>query len=157
MGRVLIPMGIVFLVFGVTGAMNNTKTISTPDLFWFFKTQFELGIFLLMLAFFLLASGKKKSSRPVMPLIQWFSRVSLTIYLLETLVSELLGKAGHLIYPGWNRTINGCLLFGALNVVLWALILFFWRKIDFRYSLEYFWVRAFRKFGKESGKLNELP
>jgi hypothetical protein len=153
----LIPLGILFLVFGVKGEMKNDKTISTPDLFWFFKTQLELGIFLLLLTVFLMASGKvqRKSSR--FPLILWFSRLSLTIYLVEALVSELFGRAGSLIVPGWNQTINGCLLFGAFNVALRAMILFFWRKTGFRYSLEYFWVMLFRKFGKESGKLKELP
>jgi len=155
--RVLIPTGILFLLYGLTGAMRYDKTISTPDFFWYFKTQFELGIFLLLFCVFLLAFRKPNRLSAKIPVILWFSRLSLTIYLLETLVSELLGKAGHLLFSGWNQTINGCLLFGAINVAIWAGILFFWRKIDFRYSLEYFWVKGFSKLGKESGKLNELP
>jgi len=154
---ILIPVGILFLVYGVAGALRFEKTISTPDFFWYYKTQLELGIFLLVLSCVLLFSGKPYRFSLKIPLVIWFSRLSLTIYLLETLVSELLGKAGHLLFPDWNQTINGCLLFGAVNVTLWAIILYFWRKIDFRYSLEYFWVKAFRKFGKESGKLKELP
>jgi len=154
---ILIPMGILFLVYGLAGAMRYDKTISTPDFFWYFKTQLELGIFLLMLSFILLAFRRARRTRAKIPLILWFSRLSLTIYLLETLVSEMLGKAGHLLFAGWNQTINGCLVFGAINVVLWAVILFFWRKIDFRYSLEYFWVKGFRRLGKESGKMEELP
>lgn len=156
-GRILVPLGILFLVFGVAGSMKIDKTISTPDLFWYFKTHFELGIFVLVLSMVLMAKKKHTGKKVRVPLIHWFSRLSLTIYLLETLVSELLGGAGSLIVPGWNLTINGCLLFGAINVALWAIILFFWRKIGFRYSLEYFWVMLFRKFGKESGKLKELP
>lgn len=155
--RLLVPIGVLFLVYGLAGAMRYEKTISTPDFFWYFKTQLELGIFLVVLSVFLLFSGKSKNRKVRIPLILWFSRLSLTIYLLETLVSELLGKAGHLIFPGWNETINGCLLFGAVNVALWICILYFWRKTDFRYSLEYFWIRLFRKMGKESGKLEELP
>lgn len=154
---ILIPMGILFLVYGLAGAMRYDKTISTPDFFWYFKTQLELGIFLLLLSVFLLAFRKAPRIKAKIPLILWFSRLSLTIYLLETLVSELLGKAGHLFFAGWNQTINGCLVFGAINVALWVVILFFWRKIDFRYSLEYFWVKGFRKLGKESGKLADLP
>jgi len=155
--RILIPMGTLFFIYGLAGAMKYDKTISTPDFFWYFKTQFELGIFLILLSVFLLAFRRARRTRVRIPLILWFSRLSLTIYLLETLVSELLGKAGHILFPGWDQTINGCLLFGAFNVALWVGILFLWRKIDFRYSLEYFWVKAFRKLGKESGKLNDLP
>jgi surface polysaccharide O-acyltransferase-like enzyme len=154
--KVLIPIGVLFLVYGIAGAMRHDKTISTPDWFWYFKTQFELGIFLLLLSVFLLTFRKGRKIKPEYPLVLWFSRLSLTIYLLETLVSELLGKAGLLIFPGWNQTINGCLLFGAVNVAIWAMILFFWRKADFRYSLEYFWVKLFSRMDKESGKLGEL-
>jgi surface polysaccharide O-acyltransferase-like enzyme len=155
--RVLIPIGILFLVYGISGAMRYEKTISTPDFFWYFKTQFELGIFLLLLSWALLARRRGKGLMVKIPLIFWFSRLSLTIYMLETLVSELLGKAGHMVFPDWNQTINGCLLFGAINVALWAGILFFWSKIGFRYSIEHFWVKLFRKFGKESAKLEEMP
>ena len=58
------------------------------------------------------------------------------------------------VVPGWNQTINGCLLFGAMNVLLWSIILFFWRKAGFRYSLEYFWVKLFRRLGKQSTKMD---
>jgi hypothetical protein len=156
-GRFMIPLGIAFLVYGVVGAMRYDKTISTPDMFWYFKTHLELGIFLLTLSAFLMGARKHGHKKSRFPLIMWFSRISLTIYLLETVVSELLGKAGQIIFPGWNETINGCLIFGALNVALWAIILYFWRKIDFRYSFEYFWVKTFSKFGKDSGKLMDLP
>lgn len=153
----LIPIGLLFLVYGISGAMRYDKTISTPDFFWYFKTQLELGIFLVTLSIFLLAFREARRIRVKLPMILWFSRLSLTIYLLETLVSELLGQLGHLLLPGWNQTINGCLVFGAVNVAFWALILWLWRKIDFRYSLEYFWVKLFRSLGKDSGKLSDLP
>ncbi len=154
--RLLIPVGILFLCYGVIGAMQHEKTISTPDYFWYFKTQFELGVFLLVLAWVILSEQAKSHTTLKLPLIRWFSRLSLTIYLLETPVSELLGELGHVMIPGWNQTINGCLVFGAINVLIWAVILYFWRKIDFRYSVEYFWVQGFKGLGKHSGKLDDL-
>ncbi|HBB91397.1 MAG TPA: hypothetical protein DC042_06685 [Bacteroidales bacterium] len=157
MGRLVIPMSIIFILYGVTGALNYDKTISTPDFFWYFKTQAELGIFLLLMVTVILGFRNQNRTRSKVPVILWFSRLSLTIYLLETLLSEVLGQGVALIFPDWNQTINGCLLFGALNVLFWAGILAIWRRIDFRYSLEYFWVKMFRRFGKESTKLDEIP
>ena len=154
--RVMIPVGVFFMIYGLTGMMSFEKTISKPDYFWYFKTSFELGLFVLMVVLcrFLPSPGSIILSR--LPLIRWFSRVSLTIYLLETTLSELLRNAGSALLPGWNETINGCLAFGAINIVIWSVILFFWQKADFRYSLEYFWVVLFRKLGKESTRLHHI-
>jgi hypothetical protein len=154
---IIIPSGLLFLIYGFYGMTKFGKSISTPDYFWYFKTNFELGIFLLMIAFTYL--GVKDGSFVLrnMKVIRWFSRVSLTIYLLETTISELMRILCLSLWPSWNQTINGCLAFGVFNVILWMLILFFWRKIDFKFSLEYFWVLLFAKTGKDSSKMGFLP
>lgn len=150
----MIPAGIGFLIYGIAGAMQFDKTISTPDYFWYFKTQFELGIFILMLLLMLLAFSKSKLFDKQVPVISWFSRVSLTIYLFEVTISELLRLAGLKIFPGWNNTINGCLLFGGVNVVVWIGILWAWQRSNYRYSVEDLWAKAFAKMGKQSSKLS---
>ena len=134
--------------------MQFDKSISKPDFFWYFKTNFELGIFILLVVPALLAQPGKKGLLAQLPLLQWFSRVSLTIYMMETTTSEFFRMLWVHVVPGWNQTINGCLLFGAMNVLLWSIILFFWRKAGFRYSLEYFWVKLFRRLGKQSTKMD---
>jgi hypothetical protein len=151
MKRIMIPIGLFFLAYGLIGCLNFEKTISTPDLFWYFKTHLELGIFMLVLLV-MLGMEKGKDTKP--SFVGWFSRVSLTIYLFETPLSEIVRLAALRIVPGWNMTINGCLLFGSVNVIIWIIILSYWRKWDFRYSLEYFWVRSFA--GKRSSKLDSL-
>lgn len=150
---VVAPLGILFLIYGLFGMMNFEKTISTPDYFWYFKTNFELGIFMLLLVFAVLFLEPKSNLLNKLSIIKWFSRISLTIYMLETTTSEIFRFVLFLIWPSWNQTINGCLLFGGLNVVLWIVILYFWRKINFKYSLEYFWVIFFNKIGKSSTKM----
>ena len=153
---VIIPAGVLFLLFGLSGMMNFEKTISTPDYFWYFKTNFELGFFLLMLSFTVLVLKPGSKILRWLPIVKWFSRVSLTIYMLETFTSEILRIIYLSVNPSWNLTINGCLGFGGLNVLLWIIILFFWRKLNFKYSLEYFWVLFFNKAGKSSTKMEAL-
>jgi hypothetical protein len=151
--RAMVPLGVFFLVYGIVGMMSFDKTISKPDFFWYFKTNFELGVFILMIV---LCRFFPSPGSPVLPrlvIIQWFSRVSLTIYLLETTVSEAFRLAGLRLFPGWNDTINGCLVFGAVNIIFWTILLFFWRRVNFKYSIEYFWVALFERLGKKSTKL----
>ncbi len=153
MKKVIIPLGLFFLVFGIAGMMNLEKTISKPDYFWYFKTNFELGVFLLLAV--LIISGLEKRSKLIkrLSLLSWFGRISLTIYLLETLVSEIMRIILHVFLPDWDQTINGCLLFGLVNIAIWAVVLVFWNRNGFKYSLEYFWVKGFHHLGKESTKL----
>ena len=154
--RSMIPTGLFFLVYGIAGMMKFEKTISKPDFFWYFKTNFELGIFILLIVFSSFTPSPGSNIFKKLTVIRWFSRVSLTIYLLETTLSEALRIPALKIVPGWDQTINGCLAFGAVNILCWALILFFWRKVNFRYSLEYFWVGFFNKLGKASTKLESV-
>jgi hypothetical protein len=139
---IFIPSGMFFLIYGLSGMMNFDKTISTPDYFWYFKTNFELGTL-----------EPKSDLLNKLSVLKWFSRISLTIYMFETTASEIFRIALHQVWPSWDQTINGCLVFGSLNVILWIVILFFWEKINFKYSLEYFWVKFFKKIGKDSTKM----
>jgi peptidoglycan/LPS O-acetylase OafA/YrhL len=152
--KVIVPLGILFVLFGLAGMMNFQKTISKPDYFWYFKTNFELGLFLLLLVFTILIFEPRTKFLNKLPIFKWFTRISLTIYMLETFVSEIIRIILHSFLPNWDQTINGCLAFGAFNIVIWIIILFFWRKVNFKYSLEYFWVRFFNRIGKQSTKMD---
>ncbi len=157
LAMVVAPAGLLFLGYGVRGMMGLPKTISTPDFFWYYKTQAELGLFLLIVVLALLVVEPRAAQWRGTAIIKDVSRISLTIYMLETSVSEIVRKAALAIAPSWNQTIEGCLWFGAVNVVLWLLIVFAWRKSGFRYSLEYFWVALFARIGKHSTKMDDLP
>jgi peptidoglycan/LPS O-acetylase OafA/YrhL len=151
--KVIIPIGLFFFIYGLVGCMNFPKTISKADYFWYFKTHLELGIFILIVTFFLLIFEFRNKKINNIPFIKWFSRVSLTVYLFETLLSEIFGKILDNLMPAWDQTINGCLIFGAVNIIIWILILWIWQKNNFKFSVEYWWVKIFRKLGKESTKI----
>ncbi len=155
--RLLYPLAAIlstaFVIFGFIGMASHDKSISVPDLFWYYKTHFELGIFFL---FLLLSLALNRFRFTHIPLIGWFSRISLTIYMFETLISELVRLPALKFFPNWNQSINGSLLFGAFNVLLWMIILIIWSRIDFKYSLEYWWVKGFNRLGKKSTKLDLL-
>ena len=152
--KVMLSIGLFFFIYGLIGCLNFPKSISQADYFWYFKTHLELGIFILVLIYFILTFELGNKRIKNIPWINYFSRISLTIYLLETPVSEIFGKILNYLIPAWNQTINGCLSFGAFNVVGWIFLLNIWRKSHFKYSLEYWWVKLFNKFSKESTKMD---
>jgi hypothetical protein len=152
--KIIIPIGFFFFIYGLVGCMIFPKTISKADYFWYFKTHLELGVFILIITFFLLTFEFRNKKIINIAFIKWFSRVSLTVYLFETILSEIIGKILNYLIPVWNQTINGCLIFGASNIIIWILILWIWQKNNFKFSLEYWWVEIFHKLGKKSTKMD---
>jgi surface polysaccharide O-acyltransferase-like enzyme len=153
LGIVCLPLGLFFLVFGFSGMTGYDKTISKPDFFWYFKTQFELGVFILMILFSVSVLESLSLIKRRLEVIKWFGRISLTIYMLETLTSELLRFGWFYVSPSWDQTINGCLTYGFANILLWIMILYLWSRKNFRYSIEYFMVKLYMYAGKKSTKL----
>ena len=153
MKKILLPIGGMLFLFGISGMAMFDKTISKPDFFWYFKTNFELGFFLFSITLIYLFFEGRKKLLSKLSFISNFSRISLTVYLLEVTLSEILGKGAGMIFPDWNQTINGALLFGFVNVCVWLAIVALWSRAKFKYSLEYFWVKLFKRLGKDSTKI----
>ena len=152
--KLVLPLGSLFVIIGIYGMSQFDRSISQPDYFWYFKTNFELGLFLIMITGVYLMFENKINFLNRLDLLTWFSRVGLTIYLSETFVSEIIRLIITPIIPAWDKTINSTLLFGILNVFVWIIILYFWNKINYKYSLEYYWVKLMLKFDKISTKLD---
>jgi len=90
--KVMIPIASFFVVYGLIGMLQFEKTISKADYFWYFKTQFELGIFIFINIFVILLFVLKDKQFNWAKFIKNFSIVSLSIYLLEVTLSEILGR-----------------------------------------------------------------
>jgi hypothetical protein len=76
--KIVIPIGSFFIAAGMIGMSQFERTIAEPDYYWYFKTIFELGAFLIMTALLPvihLNSGMVQK----MVFINWFSRISLSI------------------------------------------------------------------------------
>lgn len=151
--KIVIPVGSIFIATGMIGMSQFERTIAKPDFYWYFKTIFELGAFLMMMAL-LPVINVNSGLVQKMASIKWFSRISLSIFLLETATSEIFRMGWSLIIPSWNQTILGCILFGCFNVIAWIGILYAWRKANFKFSFEYFWVKYFNRLGKNSTKMD---
>lgn len=152
--KVVLPIGGVLLALGMLNAVRYPGTVFEVTEFWYWKMVLETGVFLLLFAGTLLVASKQtfKYGR-VWRFVEPFSRVSLSVYMLETLTSEMLRPIWFRHDIDWQQGYLGPLLLGVANVVVWTVIVFAWKRANYRYSVEYFWVRAFKLIGKSSTKL----
>jgi hypothetical protein len=123
---------------------------------WYFIVVFQLGLFLLLLAGVLLLTDVARVSwvdRLLSPLRR-LGAVSLSVFMLETVLSQILVRIGDALSPGWRLAIGPCLIFGAFNVLLWAGIVLLWSRSGFRFSMEWCTVQVYRLFGQTSQKLD---
>ncbi|RLF34122.1 MAG: hypothetical protein DRN07_00770 [Thermoplasmata archaeon] len=144
--------GAIWLIMGIAGIFIVPQNIKGVDMFWFVKVLLELGIFILMIVAFSMLFDTEKREKSL-PWLRRFGRVSFTIYILQTPLSEIFAKGLDITIPGWNMTIPAMLVFGVCNVILWAGIIALWSRYHFRYSLEWLWVRIL----KPSTKMDNIP
>lgn len=152
-------IGALWLVVGLVGlfALPTTMLEREVDLYWYFIMLFQLGLFLLIVAAALSVLDFRKDrplalTRMLKP-IRRLGTVSLSIFLGETVLSQLLVKLVDALFRGWNLNIGPCLAFGALNTLLWVGIVALWARFDFRYSMEWLTVRVYTLFRRPSHKV----
>ncbi|MHA1447518.1 MAG: hypothetical protein ACTSSN_12555, partial [Candidatus Heimdallarchaeaceae archaeon] len=73
-----------------------------------------------------------------------FSRNSLTFFLLERPISELVALILNLLIPGWNNYVWTSILFGLFMLLFWFLIAFLWNMVDFKGSFEWLLSKMFK-------------
>ena len=145
-------LGVGWLALGILGFVFIPQSIAEVDMFWFAKVMFELGVFILaVVAASLVFDVPQRQEKAAW--LRRFGRVSFTIYIVQTPLSELLAKGLDGVMPGWNMTIPAMLVFGVFNVLIWLGIIAVWSQYDFRYSLEWLWVRVV----KPSTKKDDMP
>ncbi len=144
---IIIIFGIVFLVI----------SLSLGFYAWNFIRFIQLGVYFLIIVALLSAIDFKPEDkqkkileryRPVM----WFGRTSLTILVLEVPLAEIFRLFLSLIYPNWVNDLFICVLFGLFNLAMWGIILFFWKKKNFKGSLEWLGAQIVKKASRASKK-----
>jgi len=158
------PVGImaaVWLVAGVAAYIMLPDTMLQRDIdpMWFTIMVAQVGLFLLMaigfMRFFDETSPAKAAARAkASSFVRRFGVAGLSVFMIETPVSESLVKAVSTVAPGWNDSMGNTLLFAAALVVLWGVALMFWERAGYAYSVERLLVRTMALAGKMSTKLD---
>ncbi len=91
-------------------------------------------------------------------IIRRFSFLALTLFLLESVFSISLKKLFFVIFPTVSfSSINVpiTLLYLAIILCFWSLVVWLWAKVDFKYSFEWFMVQIVGRLrGRMSNRLN---
>lgn len=155
--KYMLPLGVFLILTGLVIVALNPATIYSASWFWYGKIIAETGCFVLLFSFAILVAIRNRMSelgRRLVWLVGPLGRISLTVYMLEVTTSELLRPIWFSFDPGWSNTYAGPLLIGATNAIIWLIIAHVWKRFEYRYSVEYLWVRTNKYFGKKSTKLN---
>ncbi len=163
--RALHPVGIagfLWLIAGLGGILLLPTTMLEReiDLFWYFLTALQLGLFLIIVVTTLFLIDVKSFSLKVLEPLAYPFRImglsSLTVFLLETPLSELLAKLVSIFLPSWQLSLNWCFAFGAVNALLWIAIMIVWSRSNFKYSVEWLTMRIYAELKRPSNKLPKL-
>jgi hypothetical protein len=153
--QIFFSIGAVFLLFGVMGFVTLPPMIGRVDQAWFFKVQVELGLFLIVVVLALTLSHFRSRVTEMkrtgkISILETFGTSSLTIFLLQTPISELLAVGLSAGLPGWDQEIWPMFMFGGANLFLWITAI---RMIPNRKRLwpaESLWAGYYRLLGRVS-------
>ena len=81
-----------------------------------------------------------------------FGRASLTIFVFEAFIATVFHVILDLIVPGWNTEVYVVLIFGFFNLAFWYVVLYFWKKKDFKGSVEWTGGYIIKKLSKSVDK-----
>ena len=129
--------GATFLMLGDGGVHRGSSDTSGV------AAYLGLGIFLffqrISLKHWEFAAEKKRKVR--LDRLLWvrrFGRLSLTVYVLEPLLAELLNLFLRAVFgQTWTQSFPAVLLMGLLCVLIWHGLLRFWQRLQFKGSLEW--------------------
>jgi hypothetical protein len=161
--KFVLPIAATLITVGIAGIFSQPLQFFGASWFWYFKILFESGCFLLIFSgLTMVALHENRLRRALKNKRQWLrlfspimalSRISLTAYLLEMVTSELLRYVWFALDSDWDKSLLFCSTLAITNVAVWLCIAVMWRRANYKYSLEYFWVKMFAAFGKQSTKL----
>ena len=125
------------------------------DIFFdYIIVMFEIGFFIVVGSILMIAMFDKRVEKSVFvesdskkkfsTIFLRFSRNSLTFFLLERPISELVALLLNTLMPGWNNYIWTSILFGLFMVLFWFLIAFLWNMVDFKGSFEWILAKFFK-------------
>ena len=149
--------GALWLVAGLVGLflLPDTMLEREIDLYWYFLVLFQLGLFLLIVVGVLALADFSRlgSGGRILAAVRRMGTCSLSVFMLETVLSQLLVLVGDALWPGWRLKLELCLTFGALNAALWVGIAAIWTRFGLRYSMEWLTAQVYARFRRPSDKM----
>jgi hypothetical protein len=123
-----------------------------------FQLGFYFFLFWLGMKFIDYQSEETRDNRMkwLAPLVT-IGRLTLTIFILEGLLSVSLQRLIAPIWVDWNASVGNATLFGLINLAVWVLIIIIWKRFNFAGSVEWTSTWLVRRLsGQKSSKLDKI-
>ncbi len=153
---ILLSIGVVILAICIPQGISNTWYAA-----WGQKL-FQLGFF-----FFLFWLGmkfidyqpeetRKNRMKWLNPLVT-VGRLTLTIFILEGLLSVSLQRLIAPVWVNWNASVGNAALFGLINLAVWGVLIVIWKRYNFAGSVEWTSTWLVKTLsGQKSSKLDKI-
>ncbi len=85
-----------------------------------------------------------------------FGKLALTIYMWEGVLAAALQLIIRPLWSEWNASFFNITIFALINVLVWSIILLFWKRVDYKGSMEWNLVWVVQKLsGKRSSRFRD--
>lgn len=154
--------GVLFVVVGLFIYITAEETMLERqiDYTWYGIMVFQIGLFkLLIIGFLKLYDFRKedKEMNVISKFLYRFGIAGLTVFFIEQLFSSSIKEIMLLINKDLFLTIPISIIIGLILSVIWGLLLIVWSNYNYKYGVEYFYVKTMKKFGgsEKESKLEE--
>jgi surface polysaccharide O-acyltransferase-like enzyme len=153
---ILLSIGVVILASTIPQRLTNT---------WYgawgqklFQLGFYFSLFWLGMRFIDYRPDETREYRMkwLAPLVT-VGRLTLTIFILEGLLSVILQILIAPVWVDWNASVANTTLFGLINLAVWSVIIIIWKRYNFAGSVEWLSAWLVRTLsGQKSSKLDRI-
>jgi len=159
--RQVMPISLVLLIAGVLLYIKLPDTMleRSIDLKWFAIMTAQLGLFMMLLILVLKIFDFRKDQEKIMEhrklsfipkFIYRFGVAGLTPFFLESIISAIIFRKLSFFIPGLSFGLKESLIYGFCLALMWGLLLILWEKKEYKYGIEYFYVRILKKLGSSA-------
>ncbi len=154
-------VGIVLLIAGIVGMLTLPDTMleRSIDFFWYFLVLLQAGVFALLVVWMVcaidLAPERRRERRTRrLRLLRYLGTVSLTVFMLESIVNALLARAAWAVYEPWADEIPRLLAASLVVTILWIPAMLLWRKAELIGTFESMIALVHRGVGRRTAKID---
>ena len=157
----VIPSGIIFIIIGLFIYLTAEETMLDRriDYTWYGIMVFQIGLFkLLILGFIGMYDNKSNKKLSIFSRFLYrFGVAGLTVFFIEQIFSSILKEILLMFNSNLYLDIPVSILIGLLLAVMWGLLLKLWSRYNYKYGIEYFYVKLMSKYGgsEKEHKLKE--
>ena len=153
---IVISIGVVILAICIPLGISNTWYAALGQKL--FQLGFFFSLFWLGMKFIDYQPEETRENRLkwLAPLVT-IGRLTLTIFILEGLLSVILQRLIAPVWANWNASVGNAALFGLINLAVWGVIIMIWKRYNFAGSVEWTSTWLVKTLsGQKSGKLDEI-